>query len=68
MPGTAELSGPAGLPNTDKSMPEQKCRPTADSTMTLASVPAETSSAICGSSLQKGAIIEFAFSGRFIVT
>ena len=46
------------------SIPEEKCRPSAESTMTRAAPSLDSAFTAWGSSVQKEGIIEFAFSGR----
>jgi hypothetical protein len=48
-------------------MPEQKCLPSADRTTARTEPDADISSTMAGRSFQNEAIIEFAFSGRFIL-
>ena len=60
----AGLSNPPSV-NTDMSMPEEKCLPSAEMTSTRAEASLDRVFTAAGSSVQKDGIIEFAFSGRF---
>src|SRR6056297_3494898 len=56
----------SSLANTSRSIPEQKCLPTDDSTIARTVPDADSPSTISGSSRQNAGIIELLFSGRFI--